>query len=92
MTGATTTMSIRMDRTVKEQSQQLFKSLGMDMTTAINIFLRQALIKRGLPFEVTAEGADSIMIQRLAEAENDHNIHGPFNTVQELMEDLNADD
>ena len=92
MTGATTTMSIRMDRTVKEQSQQLFKSLGMDMTTAINIFLRQALIKRGLPFEVTAEGADSIMMQRLAEAENDHDIHGPFNTVQELMEDLNADD
>ena len=92
MAGATTTMSIRMDRTVKEQSQQLFKSLGMDMTTAINIFLRQALIKRGLPFEVTAEGADSIMIQRLAEAENDHNIHGHFNTVQELMEDLNADD
>ena len=92
MAGATTTMSIRMDRTVKEQSQQLFKSLGMDMTTAINIFLRQALIKRGLPFEVTAEGADSIMIQRLAEAENDHNIHGPFNTVQELMDDLNADD
>jgi len=92
MAGATTTMSIRMDRTVKEQSQQLFKSLGMDMTTAINIFLRQALIKRGLPFEVTAEGADSIMIQRLAEAENDHNIHGPFNTVQALMEDLNADD
>ena len=67
MAGATTTMSIRMDRTVKEQSQQLFKSLGMDMTTAINIFLRQALIKRGLPFEVTAEGADSIMMQRLAE-------------------------
>ena len=92
MASATTTMSIRMDRTVKEQSQQLFKSLGMDMTTAINIFLRQALIKRGLPFEVTAEGADSIMMQRLAEAENDHNIHGPFNTVQELMEDLNADD
>ena len=92
MAGATTTMSIRMDRTVKEQSQQLFKSLGMDMTTAINIFLRQALIKRGLPFEVTAEGADSIMMQRLAEAENDHDIHGPFNTVQELMDDLNADD
>ena len=92
MAGATTTMSIRMDRTVKEQSQQLFKSLGMDMTTAINIFLRQALIKRGLPFEVTAEGADSIMMQRLAEAENDHNIHGPFNTVQELMDVLNADD
>ena len=42
MAGTTTSMSIRMDRAVKEQSQQLFKALGMDMTTAINIFLRQA--------------------------------------------------
>ena len=41
---------------------------------------------------VTAGGADSILMQRLAEADNDHNIHGPFNTVQALMEDLNADD
>lgn len=92
MAGTTTSMSIRMDRAVKEQSQQLFKALGMDMTTAINIFLRQALIKKGLPFEVTAEGADSILMQRLAEADNDHDIHGPFSTVQALMEDLNADD
>ena len=92
MAGTTTSMSIRMDRAVKEQSQQLFKALGMDMTTAIKIFLRQALIKKGLPFEVTAEGADSILMQRLAEADNDHDIHGPFNTVQALMEDLNADD
>lgn len=60
MAGSTTSMSIRMDRVVKEQAQQLFKSLGMDMTTAINIFLRQALIRKGLPFEVTIKGADSL--------------------------------
>lgn len=92
MAGATTSMSIRMDRVVKEQAQQLFKSLGMDMTTAINIFLRQALIRKGLPFEVTAEGADSTLMQKLAEAEADPDIHGPFHTVQALMDDLNADD
>ena len=92
MAGATTSMSIRMDRVVKEQAQQLFKSLGMDMTTAINIFLRQALIRKGLPFEVTAEGADSVLMQRLIEADNDPDIHGPFNTVHALMEDLNAED
>ncbi len=92
MASATTSMSIRMDRVVKEQAQQLFKSLGMDMTTAINIFLRQALIRKGLPFEVTAEGADSVLMQKLAEAEADSDIHGPFHTVQSLMDDLNADD
>ncbi len=92
MAGVTTSMSIRMDRAVKEQAQQLFKSLGLDMTTAINIFLRQALIRKGLPFEVTAEGADPVLTQRLLEADNDLDIHGPFQTVQALMEDLNADD
>ncbi len=92
MAGSTTSMSIRMDRVVKEQAQQLFKSLGMDMTTAINIFLRQALIRKGLPFEVTIKGADSVLLQKLVEADNDTDIHGPFHTTQELMEDLNTDE
>ena len=38
-----TSMSIRLDSEVKEQAQQVFNNLGMDMTTAINIFLRQAI-------------------------------------------------
>lgn len=94
MAGATTSMSIRMDRTVKEQSQQLFKSLGLDMTTAINIFLWQSLIHKGIPFEVTFNGADSTFMQRLAEADadTDTDIHGPFYSVKDLMKDRNADD
>ncbi|VSG61129.1 addiction module antitoxin, RelB/DinJ family [Streptococcus pneumoniae] len=40
-----TSMSIRLDSEVKEQAQQVFSNLGMDMTTAVNIFLRQAIQK-----------------------------------------------
>ena len=47
-----TSMSIRLDSEVKEQAQQVFNHLGMDMTTAINIFLRQAIQYQGLPFDV----------------------------------------
>ena len=47
-----TSMSIRLDSEVKEQAQQVFSNLGMDMTTAINIFLRQAIQYQGLPFDV----------------------------------------
>ena len=47
-----TSMSIRLDSEVKEQAQQVFNNLGMDMTTAINIFLRQAIQYQGLPFDV----------------------------------------
>ena len=47
-----TSMSIRLDSEVKEQAQLVFNHLGMDMTTAINIFLRQAIQYQGLPFDV----------------------------------------
>ena len=42
--------------------------------------------------EVTAERADSVLMQRILDADNDHDIHGPFQTVQDAMADLNADD
>jgi len=47
-----TTMTIRMDRNIKEEAHALFKNLGMDMTTAINVFLRQAIRVHGFPFAV----------------------------------------
>jgi len=40
------------DKIVKKKAQQIFKSLGMDMTTAINIFLVQVIREKGLPFSV----------------------------------------
>ncbi|WP_294160628.1 type II toxin-antitoxin system RelB/DinJ family antitoxin [uncultured Selenomonas sp.] len=48
----TTSMTIRMDPEIKKEAQELFRSLGLDMTTAINLFLRQSLMHRGLPFAV----------------------------------------
>jgi len=49
---ATVNINIRTDETVKQAAQSLFESLGMDMTTAVNIFLRQAISKNTLPFEI----------------------------------------
>lgn len=93
MAGATTSMTIRMDRNIKEQSQKLFKSLGMDMTTAINIFLRQSLLHNGLPFDVNLNANNhELLLAKIAEADADPDIHGPFKTTKEMMEDLNADD
>ena len=45
-------MNIRMDNEVKTQAQTLFAQFGLDMTTAINMFLRQAIRERGIPFEL----------------------------------------
>ena len=43
-------MNIRMDSDVKKQAQELFAKFGLDMTTAINMFLRQSIRQQGIPF------------------------------------------
>ena len=50
-----TNINVRVDSDVKNKAQQVFSAIGMDMTTAVNIFLRQAIRKNGIPFELIAE-------------------------------------
>lgn len=47
-----TNLNIRTDKEVKVQAEKIFDALGLNMTTAINIFLRQAIRENGIPFEV----------------------------------------
>ena len=50
--SAAVNFSVRTNRQLKAESEALFRSLGMNMTTAIQCFLKQAVISGGLPFEV----------------------------------------
>ena len=52
MAGTTTNISIRMDADLKAQADELFNDLGMNLTTAFNIFVRQSLREGGIPFEI----------------------------------------
>ena len=52
--GDTTSVNLRIDKELKSQAESLFASLGMNMTTAINVFLKQAVREQGLPFRVSA--------------------------------------
>lgn len=47
-----TTIQVRVDEELKSKSDQLFKDLGTDTTTAIRIFLTQAVANNGFPFEI----------------------------------------
>ncbi len=47
-----TNLNIRTDKEVKAQAEKIFDALGLNMTTAINIFLRQTIRENGIPFEV----------------------------------------
>lgn len=48
-------MKIEIDNKVKKDADKLFKELGLDTNTAINIFLKQSINKRAIPFKVKNE-------------------------------------
>ena len=47
---ATTNLNIRTDKEIKEAAEKIYSSLGLNMTTAINIFLRASIRESGIPF------------------------------------------
>lgn len=47
---ATTNLNIRTDKDIKEQAEMIFLELGLNMTTAINMFLRTTIRENGIPF------------------------------------------
>ena len=84
-----TSMSIRLDSEVKEQAQQVFSNQGMDMTTAINICLRQAIQYQGLPFDVRLD-ENRKLLEVLTDLDKNRNMSQSFESISDLMEDLRA--
>ncbi|GHV35951.1 hypothetical protein AGMMS49546_00330 [Spirochaetia bacterium] len=46
-------VNIRIDDALKDQADSLFEELGMNMSTAVNVFIREAVRQRGIPFVIT---------------------------------------
>ena len=49
---ATTNLNIRTDKVIKDKEEEIFNELGLNMTTAVNMFLRTAIREHGIPFEL----------------------------------------
>ena len=83
-------VTFRVDADVKRQADLLFDDLGMSLSTAFNVFLRQSIRQQGLPFEVSRNVPNSTTLAAMDAAEKGEDIHGPFDSVADLMEALNA--
>ena len=59
---------ISVDEDLKEQAELLFNDLGLNMTSAINVFLRQAVNEQAIPFEIRKINSETL--QALKEVEN----------------------
>lgn len=88
--ASTTNFSVRMDSEIKKQCENLFGELGMNLTTAINVFLRQSLRVGGFPFEVRMEQPNRETIAAMLEAEriaHDKNVKH-YSDVEEALREL----
>lgn len=59
----------RIEPEVKEQAESILSALGIPASNAINMFYKQIILNRGLPFEVKIPMAESINVKRLSEDE-----------------------
>ena len=87
---ATTNVSIRLDTELKAQADELFAELGMNLSTAFNIFVRQSLREGGIPFEIRTDRPNKETIAAMLEAENiakDPNVKG-YTDLDEMFADL----
>lgn len=76
---AKTNFSVRLDSELKKRSEAIYGELGINLTTAINVFLRKSLIAGGFPFDVRIEEPNKETMLALIEAEKiskDPNIKG----------------
>ena len=59
---ATTNLNIRTDKDVKEQADKIFAELGLNMTTAINMFLRTTIREHGIPFALKLDVPNDVTV------------------------------
>ena len=84
-----TNLNIRIDKTIKETSEKVFEDLGLNMTTAINMFLRQVIRVNGIPFEIKGNIPNQETIEAIEESirlEND-NSKG-YSSIEDLKNAL----
>lgn len=85
-----TSITIRTDKQIKDQVKNLYAALGMDLTTAVNVFFRQSLLHNGMPFELSLDVPNATTLA--AFEEGDKMLNDPdsprYSTVEALFEDL----
>ena len=87
---ASTNVTIRMDKDLKKQADELFSILGLSFSTAVGVFCRQAVMRGRIPFELAAEKPNPETLAAISDVNNHRNLSKAYDDIDELMRDLNA--
>lgn len=86
--------NISLDADLKKSSQELFSDLGMDLSTAVTIFLKQSLRVQGLPFVVTREVPNAetqAALDEYHEMKNNSAKYKRYSSFHDLLDEVDAD-
>ncbi len=78
----TTSIFARVEPEIKEQAEMVLNKLGIPMSNAINIFLRQVVLQNGLPFEVKITHNRPLAVEDLTPEEFNNEIEKGFNDLR----------
>ncbi len=87
---ATTNVTIRMDKELKKQADELFAAMGLNMSTAIGVFCRQAVRLGKIPFELAVDMPNAETLAAIDDVNNNRNLSKEYDDIDELMRDLNT--
>ena len=86
-----TNLNIRVDSNLKKDAEDLFKRLGLNMSSAINVFLTQSVREQAIPFEIREDKPNRKLLKALKEAEKMEKHperYKGYHNLEELMKDL----
>ena len=85
-----TNVNIRMDEATKIAFDKFCQEVGLSVSSAFNIFAKTVVREQRIPFELTTEVPNSVTLSAIESAEKGTDVYGPFDSIDELMEALNA--
>ncbi len=83
-------VNVRIDDSIKRKAEDVFESIGLTPSAAINLFYVQVIRTKSIPFELKADIPNATTIAAMEEVDqmDKKNIGKTFNSIDELMEDL----
>jgi len=84
MMAETTNLNIKIDRELKVKADRLFNDMGMNLTTAVNVFVRQAVLERAIPFKISRN------IESTGTATNIEQRRAAMQEIRDLLTDVDG--
>ena len=81
---AVTSTNIKIDPELKREAQALFEGLGLNLSTAVNIFLRQAVREQAIPFRIGTPYPNDETLRAIEGVQNGNDLSRAFSSVENL--------